>query len=489
MATHGFGGDEARTRRGLFIPPYPSRGSGPVSVWRGFLGERARTAVYGWSEAAFQLPYMRRKVLGFTVHIPLDPALVQQVLLDNADSYAKPDITKGLLAPVIGRGLLTSDGKLWREQRRIVAASFKPPAIDAQVPVLAAAAEKSMQAWGDGKTVDLAAEATVTTMRVIADALFAGEPRLTTKEAMSHIAAALEAFSEARIQALLGLPVIPLSAKGRAGRRGQKFLRQTLDEIVRERRNSGSDDFLSKLVQALSERFDPAEAHALAVDNAATFYLAGHETTANAITWTLYLLSEQSELQERASEEARQALASNDRDPLLADRLPLLRQIFEESLRLYPPVPRFDRQAVAPDRLGSEEVAAGDIVSIWPWLIHRHSALWQDADAFDHERFGTNAKSGRHRFQYIPFGGGPRLCVGARFATVEALTILAHWLREWSFGPASNRDIRMSGMVTLRPAGGLPLILSRRVPEVPIRRPASHRDEPRPEAHRPVHDP
>ena len=445
-----------------FIPPYPVRGAGPVSVWRGFFGERARTAVYGWSEAAFRLPYMRRKVLGYTVHIPLDPELVQQVLLDNAAAYAKPDIVKGLLAPVIGRGLLTSDGKLWREQRRIVAASFTPPAVDALVPVFAGAAEMTMQAWGDGKIVDLASQATATTMRVIADALFGGEPRLTSKESMSHIAAALDAFSEARIQALLGMPVIPLSAKARAGRRGQTFLRQTLGDVVQDRRDSGSNDFLSKLIRALDRRFDTAEAHSLAVDNAATFYLAGHETTANAITWTLFLLSKQPELQERAGEEAREALTGNDRDPLLADRLPLLRQILEESLRLYPPVPRFDRQAVASDRLGSEDVAPGDIVSIWPWLIHRHTALWEDPDVFNHERFAISAKGGRHRFQYLPFGGGPRLCVGARFATVEALTILAHWLRQWSFRPISNHSIRMSGMVTLRPANGLPLILEQR---------------------------
>lgn len=451
----------AATRHAHFVPPYPPRGVGPVAVWRGFFGERARTAVYGWSEAAFQLPYMRRKVLGYTVHIPLDPALVQQVLLDNAAAYAKPDIVKGLLAPVIGRGLLTSDGKAWREQRRIVAASFTPPAVDALVPVFAGAAEMTMRAWGDGKIVDLASQATATTMRVIADALFGGDPRLTSRESMSHIAAALEAFSEARVQALLGLPVIPLSAKARAGRRGQLFLRQTLGDVVQDRRNAGSDDFVGKLIRALGERFGPAEAHALAVDNAATFYLAGHETTANAITWTLFLLSQQAELQERAAGEARTALAGNDRDPSLADRLPLLRSIVEESLRLYPPVPRFDRQAVAPDRLGSEEVAPGDIVSIWPWLIHRHKSLWENPDAFDHERF-TSAKSHRHRFQYLPFGGGPRLCVGARFAMVEALTILAHWLRQWSFRPRANCRIKMSGMVTLRPAGGLPLILERR---------------------------
>jgi cytochrome P450 len=431
-------------------------------VWRGFFGERARTAVYGWSEAAFRLPYMRRKVLGYTVHIPLQPELVQQVLLDNAAGYAKPDIVKTLLAPVIGRGLLTSDDVLWREQRRIVAASFTPAAVDALVPVFVSAAETAMRCWRSGSVIDMASQATETTMRVISDALFAGDLRLTSEQSMSHIAAALEAFSEARIQALLGLPVIPLSRKGLAGRRGQNFLRDTLAEVVRDRRDGSSDDFLSKLIRALGVRFDPKEANALAVDNAATFYLAGHETTANAITWTLFLLSEQPDLQERVSNEARDALSAGEDDPDLADRLPLLRKIFEEALRLYPPVPRFDRQAVSPDCLGDELVAPGDIVSIWPWLIHRHKTLWADPDQFDQERFTAEAKTGRHRFQYLPFGGGPRLCVGARFATMEALTILAHWLRDWSFISMPNRNIEMSGMVTLRPKGGLPLVLERR---------------------------
>ena len=315
-------------------------------------------------------------MLGYTVHIPLKPALVQHVLLDNAAGYAKPDIVKSLLAPVIGRGLLTSDGMVWREQRRIVAASFTPAAVDALVPIFANAAERSAVSWRAGETMDFAAQATTTTMRVIADALFAGDPRLTSEQSMSHIAAALEAFSEARIQALLGLPVFPVSRRGRAGRRGQTFLRDTLSEVVRERLGRGSEDFLSKIILALGERFGPEEGLALAVDNAATFYLAGHETTANAITWTLFLLSEQPDLQELAARECRDALSTLHDDPHLADRLPILRTILEESLRLYPPVPRFDRQALAPDRLGDEKVAPGDIISIWPWLLHRHTALW-----------------------------------------------------------------------------------------------------------------
>jgi cytochrome P450 len=444
-----------------FVPPFPPRNSGPVPVWRGFFGERARTAVYGWSDAAFGSPHIHRKVFGYNVHITLDPDAVQRVLLDNAGNYVKPDIVGKILRPTIGRGLLSSDGALWREQRRIVAANFAPAAIDALVPVFARAA--ATEGWREGMR-DMAAAATATTMRIIADSLFAGDPRLITDAAMAHIAAALAGAGEARLQALLGLPAMPWSLRGRRARRGQAFLRRTLSEVVEDRLpDGGPDDFLGRLIRALNARFGPDEARALAVDNAATFYLAGHETTANAIAWTLFLLSEQPDLQAKAAAEAAAALAGGEADAELPERLPLLRRILEESMRLYPPVPRFDRQAVAADRLGEHDVQPGDIVSIWPWLIHRHRALWDDPDRFDADRFRPEAKAGRHRFQYLPFGGGPRLCVGARFATSEALTVLAHWLRSWSFAPVPGREVRLSGMITLRPAGGLPLVLARRV--------------------------
>jgi cytochrome P450 len=215
------------------------------------------------------------------------------------------------------------------------------------------------------------------------------------------------------------------------------------------------------MIAALMERFPRSEAVELAVDNAATFYLAGHETTANTTSWTLYLLSEQGELQEHAALEAQAALAGGI-DSQLPDRLPLLRMILEESLRLYPPVPRLDREAVADDRLGDQQITAGDFISIWPWIIQRHKQLWDEPDAFDPSRFALERRDSRHRFQYLPFGAGPRTCVGARFAMAEALTILAIWLSRWRFAPAPGPQVEVSGMVTLRPRGGLPLIVEAR---------------------------
>jgi cytochrome P450 len=444
-----------------FIPTHPPRRPKPVHTLRGLFGERARTAVYGWSELAFNAWHIKRNVLGHTVHVVLKPEWVERVLLDNAANYEKPQLVKRILAPTIGRGLLSSDGELWRAQRKIVAASFTPPAVDALVPVFADVGERMAESWSAG-TRDMAVEATTATMTVISQALFSGDERLTSREAMDHITQAMEGVSDARILVLLGLPLVPFTPRGRRGRRGQRYLRHTLGQLVRERLSPGApDDFITGVIRALMDRFPEEEAIELAVDNAATFYLAGHETTANTTTWTLYLLSEQPELQEQVAAEAEVALTAGI-DADLPDRLPLLRAVLEETLRLYPPVPRFDREAIADDLLGEHEIRAGELVSIWPWIIHRHKKLWDDPDMFDSGRFAAGQKGERHRFQYLPFGAGPRTCVGARLAMAEALTILVIWLCRWRFTPIPARHVQVSGLVTLRPKGGLPLLLSPR---------------------------
>ena len=445
----------------LWVPPYPPRQPKPVPTWRGLLGERARNAVFGWSQLAFESDYFKRNVLGHTVHVVLKPEWVQRVLLDNAANYEKPKLVKRILARTIGQGLLTSERQLWRTQRRIVAGSFTPAAVDALVPLFAEVGEVLGRSFMAG-TKDMAVEATIATMRVIATALFSGDERLTTPEAMDHITASMESVGEARLQVLLGMPLIPITPKGRRGRAGQQFLRRTLGAIVNERLGDDApDDFVTAMIRELMNSFPRDEAIELAIDNAATFYLAGHETTANLTSWTLFVLSEQPELQERIAAEADAALNAGI-DAGLPQRLPLLRAVVDETLRLYPPVPRFDREAIADDRLGDHEVRAGDLVSIWPWIIHRQRNLWEEPDAFDPDRFAGAPRQERHRFQYLPFGAGPRTCVGARFALAEALTILAVWLRQWRFAPVPGRLVRPSGTVTLRQEGGLPLVLLRR---------------------------
>ena len=437
-----------------FVPVMPPRPDRPRSAWTGLFGENARNTIGGWSERAFDRPYLRGRILALTVHTINDPDAVQRVLLDNAANYAKPAVVKRLLAPLSGRGLLGADGDLWRRQRRMVAPSFAPAAIASMAPLIARVAERQTSSWPkDSVQIDLAAEATRATMAVIVEALFSGDPRLMTREASEHVAAALDATVEARLGALLRVPVSMLTRTGRRGQRGVFFLRKMLDRIVRERGiGGGADDFLGGMIRALSQQFPEAEALELAVDNAATFYLAGHETTANALAWTLYLLSEDQDAQDRARTEAVAALSADPAE--LPDRLPWTRQVLEEALRLYPSAPRFDREALGEDVLCGVPIRRGDIVTIMPWLIHRHRALWQEPDAFDPDRFAPEAKARLHRFQYLPFGAGPRVCVGARFATMEALIILAHWLAARRFAP-SGRPVVPAASVTLRPQGGL----------------------------------
>ena len=438
-----------------FEPVQPRRTPDWIPEWRGFFGERLRNTIYGWPEPAFDVFYRKRRILGFTVHIVSDPAAVERVLLGNKANYVRPGLVQRILSPLIGNGLLSAEGEDWRKQRRIVAPTFAPGAVAAMAPLMDAAAVAEATSWPESAgRIDLAAAANRTTTAIIAATLFGGDARLTNPAAAQHIDTLMMAAGQARFSTMLGLQDFDPSPSMRRARQSRAWLRATLAGLVAERGpQGGPDDFFGGLIRALHTQFPPEEAAALAVDNAITFYVAGHETTANALAWTLYCLAAQPALQEAARAEALAAESANPAERI--ERLPLLHRIFEEAMRLYPPAPRFDREALADDELAGVPIAKGDLVSIWSWVIHRHRKLWDDPDAFDDSRFTPDARARLHRFQYLPFGGGPRVCVGARFATMEALLILARWLtlRRFSLPPGWQPD--PVGAVTLRPRGGM----------------------------------
>lgn len=449
-----------------FYPVQPKRVRDYVPTWRGFFGERLRNTIYGWPEPAFGQAHRLRVVMGYRVHLILDPDLVEHVLLTDKANYIRPRLAQRLLSPVIGNGLLTAEGDLWRKQRRIVAPTFSPGAVAAMGETIADIAASRMADWPDAtRRIDMAAEATQTTMEIIANSLFAGDKRLITEEATRHIAAMLEAGGQARLSLMLGLQDWDMSKPMREGRKGQRYLRQTLGKLVDERGpGGGKDDFFGGLIRALYTEFRDEEARELAVDNAITFYLAGHETTANTLGWTIYLLAAQAPLQEQVRAEAQAALASGDA-ATLPDRLLLLRRVVEESLRLYPPAPRMDREAVADatienERAGTVEIKKGDLLSMWPWVLHRHRNWWDDPDRFDPDRFLPERRTAYHRHQYIPFGAGPRICVGARFAMTEALIILAYWVSARAFSLPEGFRPDPAASITLRPRGGMPLMVA-----------------------------
>jgi cytochrome P450 len=218
-----------------FVPVTPFRPAKLAPPLASLFNEHSRNSVAGWSEAAFEQWHVRRNLLGTIVHIPRHPDAIERVLLANAANYEKPRMVKRVVAPLIGRGLVSSDGELWRTQRKIVAPSFAPGSVNRMIGMMAQAAERSSANWPASGRIDIHATATATTMAIIAETLFSGDPRLTTPAAARNIEAALLAAGQVRLTAILGMTWLRLSKVSRDGEKGRRYLRDTLTAIVRER--------------------------------------------------------------------------------------------------------------------------------------------------------------------------------------------------------------------------------------------------------------
>jgi len=446
-----------------FVPTAPPRPKTPIPTWRMFVGEMAKNPMASCAEPGFDNLYGSRRVLGVNYHLVSDPEGIRRILLDNQPNYVRPSFLPRLL-PLLSDGLFGADGASWKSQRRLMAPVFTPAAVNDFLPLFAAAAGEATRGWKPqetGTVVDVARTATSLTFHVISQALFSGEHGLSGDEAARLVAIALADAGRPKPTTLLGLHWV--DAMTGPGPKSQRIMRDRIAAFV-TRRQAAADppaDFMTRLLAAFQAEHGPDEVAKLALSNAVTFLVAGHETTANALAWTLYLLSEQPQAQAWAAEEAREALGHGDPAAVL-ERLTYLRWVLEEALRLYPPAPRMERQAAADDQIGPLDIRKGDLVGVWPWIVHRHRRLWDDPDAFDPERFAPEAKALQHRFQYIPFGAGPRICIGAQFATAEALLVLADWLARYRFAPVPGHRVEVASDVALRPKGGLPLIVSRR---------------------------
>ena len=449
-----------------FIPAAPARLDKPVSKLSQLFGAASRDLVRWWWADAFREAHSTRVVLGTTYHTINEPDAVRRVLLDNVENYPKPGPLRRIF-PLIMDGLFGAEGAPWRSQRRLMAPVFTPAAIQDFLPIFTAVAQDAAGTWETQApgVIDVAASSTRATFEVISRALFSAEQGLAGDEAAEHVAAMLAGVGEVGILAFLGLSRFNPSRRARAGRRGEAYLTKRITAFIQQRQADPSPpaDFMTRLIDAFAADHPPKEAAKLALSNAVTFLVAGHETTANALAWTLYLLSEQPQVQAWAAQEAREALAGGGGPAEILGRLVYLRWVLEEALRLYPPAPRIDRRALADDQLGDLAVKKGDYIGVWPWVLHRHEALWENPDAFDPERFAPEARAGYHRFQYIPFGAGPRICIGAQFATAEALLILAEWLARFEFAPVPGHRVEVTSDIALRPKGGLPLTVSRRL--------------------------
>lgn len=451
--------DMSATSAERFVPAAPARPPGLVPVWRTFFGEMASNPVAACGEASFRELYVTRRFLKVTYHGVNDPEGIKRILLDNQSNYIKPRLLAQALPPLAG-GLFGADAEAWRSQRRLMAPVFTPGAVADFMPIFTEVGRQTAEAWTPG-LVDVARSATAATFDIIGRALFSSDHGLSSEEAADHVAGLLADAARPKLSILVG---------GRGfggdgpGARALAFLSGRIGRFIAARQADPDPpfDFMTRLVAAFAAEHSPEEAARLALSNAITFLLAGHETTANALAWTLYLLSEQPQVQTWAAEEAQVALSAGGSAPEILERLVYLRWVLDEAMRLYPPAPRIEREAAHDDEIGPLRVRKGDLVGIWPWVVHRHKALWDDPDGFDAERFTPEARAAQHRFQYIPFGAGPRVCIGAQFATAEALLILVQWLARYSFAPMPGRNVQVASDIALRPKGGLPLIVAPR---------------------------
>jgi len=399
------------------------------------------------------------KWYGFQLNHPDD---VQQVLLKQAHKFHKASIYKSTLAEYLGNGLLISDGDFWRRQRHLAQPAFHTKRIHAYAELMTGFTSQMLDGWKDGQTRNIADDMMKLTLYIVAKTLFDVD---VSKES-EKIAEALEVLLISVIEqskVIVRLPSwIPTPARHRK-RWSINTLHEVTMNIIQERRASGEDkgDLLSMLLLAKNDD-NEGMTDVQVRDESLTIFLAGHETTANAMTWTFYLLSQHPDIEARLLEEVQRVL--NGRAPTLADlaQLTYTEQVIKESMRLYPPAWSFARSAREDFEVGDYLLPKYSTIVMIPYVIHRDARWFEDPEAFNPERFSAENEPNIPKYAYLPFGGGARVCIGNSFAMMEAKIILSSIVQRYRLLLATNEPIVPEPLVTLRPQHGMPMTLRER---------------------------
>lgn len=387
------------------------------------------------------------------------PALVRQVLLDEREKFLKLAQIR-LLSPLLGKGILTSEGADWKWQRQAAAPMFRPQELAGFVPSFVRAAEAVLERWRARPGVQAVdRDMTEATFQVISATLLPSADARMPQAIERSSGLFQRSGAWGQLYAIANLPKWLPQPGRRSMARAVGALRAAVLSLIGERRAGGTDkdDLMQRLMQARDPESGQSMNDEQLVDNLLTFYLAGHETTAKALTWTLYLVARSPHWARALQEEIERVTGGVELRAGHVGELALTQQVLKESMRLYPPVPLMTRQAVADTRLGDQPVRAGSSVVMPIYAIHRHARRWEDADAFDPARFAPGREAAIPRYQYMPFGAGPRICIGMGFAMLEATAMLATLLRHADFTAPAGRDPAPVARVTLIPGGGMPL--------------------------------
>ena len=434
----------------------------PLGIWGSFRAGR-RNLLELIPEIATHAPILSGRT-GKRWHMVMDPGALKQVLRDRLEDYPKSTVTKLVLGPAIGKGLFVAEGAEWQWQRRTATPVFTHRNVAALAPVMTAAAERACARLvpAVGRAVDLFDEMITATFEVISDVTFSGGTGFDRAEVHRAIEDYIAGTARVSLLDVMGAPGwLPRPGRVLSGR-GMARTKALADRAIEGRRGTGPH-LPPDLLDLLMAGADPDSGRQMTTaelrDNLLTFIVAGHETTALTLAWALYLCAFDQGVQAAARDQAQAVLQGRAATVADIPALPLVRQIVDETLRLYPPAAFLSRTALKPDRLWGREVRPGDTVLLPVYALHRHHALWHNPDAFDPARFADPRAV--PRFQYLPFGDGPRICIGLSFALQEAVIVLATLLSRFRFSAVPGRDPKPVLILTLRPEGGVWLQLER----------------------------
>lgn len=452
-------------------PPAPVPRAQPWSRL-GLVLALSRNPLTIWTVRHFEEPVVQGKgPLGFATAVNA-PAGVRRVLVENAANYRKDALQRRVLAPGLGEGLLTAEGESWRVARRTLAPLFTPRQVATLAEPMRDVIHRRIERLARrraGAIVRIDQQMTVLTFEILAETLFSNAIPGGPDAFADAITLYFNTLGRLHPFDLLDFPTwIPRIGRGEVGP-ALRFFNDQVAAIVAARRalmaTPGAAvprDLLTLLLEASDPETGKGLSEAEVAANIITFISAGHETTANALTWAIFLVQGHPQVRDRLEAEADAAFAASGSALDLIERLPFTRAVVDEALRLYPPVPTMSREAIADDVVCGVHVPKGSLVLIAPYVLHRHRRLWDAPDLFQPERFLGGNRDAIDRYQFIPFGAGPRVCIGAGFAVQEAVLALAAFSRTLRVRLVPGAEVEPVQRVTLRPKGGMPMAVHRR---------------------------
>jgi cytochrome P450 len=457
------------TEECAYCPPAPKPQARPLPPLA-LLRTLKRNPLECWAATHFERPIVSGGLPIGHVLLVHEPAAIRRVLLDNAANYRKDHLQRRVLSAGLGDGLLSAEGEQWRLQRRVLAPMFARKTVIDFAPAMLDAALALVERWeklDDRAGVDVAAEMARVTLEVLERTIFSDGFGAGAESIRRAMATYFKTIGKISPLDILGVPdFVPRLGRFRV-RATLKFFEAEIDRVIDLRRRMLAEhptrvpnDLLTHLLRAQDEAQDETMTEAEVRSNILTFIAAGHETTANTLSWAIFLLSQSPQWRERVEAEADRELDG----PVagLADRLVETRAAIEEAIRLYPPVAAISRVALGDDALNGERVRCGSLIVISPYVLHRHRLLWNRPDVFDPRRFLGTARAKIDRFAYLPFGVGPRKCIGSTFALQEATIVLAKIAKHFAFEMKPGHKVWPKLQVTLRPENGLPMTLRKR---------------------------